>query len=227
MQFLPITLALCFFLAFFQIYRQSREDFTLTRKNVSLEQVFNLAILTGLVGLALSRLIFALEKGGDVFVTFFSPYVPGLSLSGGLIGGLLFLVLILRRRKLPLKKLLDIFSLATITVLPIGYLWALVSSPKSLLFHGIILLVSFCLFLFFTLFLYPRSLRGELKEGTVTVLFFLSYAILSLCSTLLLGNIRDIEVFLQPEFIVLIGIFLVSIVLLFISERKKLFRTRR
>lgn len=100
----------------FSLFVLSKEDFVFLRRNVDLATIFDIAFFVGLGGLFLSRLVFVLTHFSNAYfnplVFFIIPYFPGLTASGLLIGGSIVLYIIAMRRKLPLGKLFDVFSLA-------------------------------------------------------------------------------------------------------------------
>ncbi len=197
------------------------------RKNITLEQLFNYAFLAGLIGLLLARLVSTLSSGkGSPAITFFSPYVSGLSLTGGIVGGFAFLLFLCRRQKLPSGRLLDVFSLAVVTVLPIGYIGVIFLSPKIILIQTAFAVLFLLLAIFFNLFLYTRSLRGELREGSVTGLFFLAYGIQGILGILLArpGNLVSA---VTLDNILLVLLLIGSVIFLVFNERRTFSRKRR
>lgn len=110
----------------FSLFVLSKEDFVFLRKNVALATIFDIAFFVGLGGLFLSRFVFALTHFSNAYfnplVFFVIPYFPGLTASGLLIGGSIALYAIAMRKKLPLGKLFDVFSLALLPASSIIFL---------------------------------------------------------------------------------------------------------
>lgn len=108
MDFLFAILLVCLLVYLFTVHLLAKEDLVFVRKNITLETLFNLAFYTCGMGLLASRIVFvALHfKPGYfhplVFLLF--PYFPGLSLVGGIIGAMLFLMLYGKRKKNPGRK---------------------------------------------------------------------------------------------------------------------------
>lgn len=107
----------------FTTYLLSREDFVLLRKNVTVEHVFDIVFLSGMVGLLSARLLFVLLhfKPGylNPLIFFLVPYFPGLSLVGGVLGVCLFIILYTKQKRLPTARLLDILSLSFLASLSV------------------------------------------------------------------------------------------------------------
>ncbi len=111
-----ITLALCIIVFLFCLFVFSKDDFVLLRRNVTPQTIFDIAFFVGLGGLFFSRLFYALTHFSlnflNPFVFFIIPYFPGLTASGLLFGGCSVLYLFAMRKKFPLGKLFDIFTLS-------------------------------------------------------------------------------------------------------------------
>src|SRR3989344_4407799 len=111
MNFFIIFLLLGLFLSLFTIYYLSRDDLILLRKDVTIEKVFNLAFIIFFGGLFFARLAYGILYSTKIFLNplkfFLFPYFPGLSLTGGIAGGVLLLFLILRFKNLPIGRIFD------------------------------------------------------------------------------------------------------------------------
>src|SRR5438270_6523068 len=116
MQFIVLIILFCFFIALFCIYLLSRDDFILLRKNITLEQVFNYAFVSLAVGILSARIVYVLLHPSlrylNPLVFLIFPYFPGLSTIGGVIGVMIFLLAVSRKKKIPKGRLYDIFSLS-------------------------------------------------------------------------------------------------------------------
>lgn len=104
------------FIFLFILYLFAKDDYVLFRKNVTLDGVFNTAFTCFVVGILFSRFIFVLShpKWGylNPLVFFLFPYFPGLSLSGGVVGVMFFILFMTKAKKMPSGRILDMFSLA-------------------------------------------------------------------------------------------------------------------
>lgn len=224
-----LSLSFCFFIALLVIYILANDDFVLLRRHVSMTNLFDIAFLTFFVSMFFARLMYVLFHFSPGFfnplVFFLFPYFPGLSIGGGLIGGLLFLFLYLRYIKLSHDRILDIFSISLFSALPIGLFYLAVIGKKTLTIifaEGILIIISFV----FLLVLIRFFQKGEsVHDGNVS---FLSLSIFSLICFLaefffkadrffLFFNNDQIILFFL--FILLIGIFIWQE---YVSFRKKL-----
>lgn len=167
----------------FVLFALSHDDFVLLRKNISVEQVFNIALLTIGVAMLCARIgyVFLHFKTTYlhplVFLVF--PYFPGLSLIVGMVGGSIFLLLYVSKKKFP-TRLLDFFGIATLCAITIGFI---MHSLRFLYFEDffgsffhVVALYYLFLFFFFVLFLLPMQKRAELKDGSLFLLFLISFS---------------------------------------------------
>lgn len=188
MHFFIIVLIFCFFVFLFSLYFFAHDDLTLFKKDVSMEKLFNIAFITSFVSLFASRLLYVLENPSSRFfnplVFFLFPYFPGLSLTGAVVGGGIFLFSILKLRKMPTGRIFDFFSLSALASLPLGFVgYFLLSGTNFISAKSIFTLVSYILiFALFALFLLPRLLKGKFKDGSLALLFLFSFSVISLLS---------------------------------------------
>ncbi len=224
--FLLLLLLFCFFIFLFVLYVISYDDFVLVRKEISVEQLFNIAFLTAFVGLFSSRLLHVLFSFAPgflnpvVFVLF--PYFPGLSLAGGVLGAVLFLTSYLRSHRLPRGRIIDGFSVAFLTSLLVGLTISRVADvikKRPIPIPSIIVTtLIFLFFIFFVVVLLPRQRRGELKDGTLGLLFLLSFSV-SIVLFDILQKADKIFYFLGKEGIIGLCMFFASLILLVKHER--------
>src|SRR5262245_59018409 len=102
MELLVIIPALLIFL--YSLYKLSGDDHVLIRKNISLEQMFDVAFGTLWISLLVSRIYFFLVDQkliNNFFVAFFTTK-GGLSLAGAVVGGICALYGIGKYKKIPL-----------------------------------------------------------------------------------------------------------------------------
>ena len=145
MQFLLLVLGICGIIYLFTLFVISHDDYVLLRRNITTEMVFNMGILTILVGLFAARLFYAATHFSTHFLNILYfimvPYYPGLSLKGGILGGMLFAYLWSRYKKRPLGRFLDFFAIALFASLPFGFFIYLFFITKvSILFALIVAL---------------------------------------------------------------------------------------
>lgn len=177
-----IIILLCFFLFLFTLYVLSREDFVFLRKNISVEEIFDVAFITAVVSLFFSRLFFVLIQFDmsylNPLIFFLIPYFPGLSLLGGILGCVVSVLIITKHKKYPRGRFLDFFSIALLSVLPLGYTGFLLVSPReSLIFSILPIFYYSLLFLFYWKILLPRFLQGQIKDGMLGLLFLMNYSL--------------------------------------------------
>lgn len=225
-----LFLSLIIFL--FILYCLSREDSVLLRKNISLDHIFNLALLEVLCGLFFARLFYVILNFDPFFlnplVFLLFPYFPGLSLIGALLGGTISIYFLGRLSKTPTERLFDFFSLsffgAVIGYLFIQILYELILRKVS--FIGIIVF----LFLLLAFILILRLFRkGGVEEGGVGFLFLVLFSLI-----LLLGNIltniisktNGIWLFFGKEDFFLLLIFIISLAV-FVKKEKLLLKLKK
>lgn len=224
MQFLIIVLIISFVIYLFALHVLAKEDLVFVRKNITLETLFNLSFYSAGLGLLFSRLVYvALNPSPDYFnplVLLLFPYFPGLSLSGGIIGGIIFIFLYNRRKRVPVGRILDFFSLSFLTALPFGLLGTQLLLGMQDPFQGILLPVIFLASVFFSVkVLLPLNVRGEIKDGTLAGLIM---TILSI--TLLISSVTHVPFQLsfksQLDNSLLLVLLIASLVSLVRLERK-------
>lgn len=236
MQFFILVLVTCFLIFLFCLYLLANDDFVLLRKDVSTEKVFNIAFLVAIFSLISSRVLFIVLNPSSNFlnplVFFLFPYFPGLTLTGGAIGGIIAFFILAKRGKFPTARLFDFFSISFLSPMALGFLgYFLLSKSKFFSFHDIGLIVVYlALFVVFLKILLPRLLNGQLKEGTIGIIFLICFSIISLVENLV-GRVGKNIFNLGVEDIILFLVLFVSLVFLFRQEKLlakiKKFRTKR
>lgn len=221
MNFLFIVLLICFFIFLYVLYYHVKDDFMIARKDIAIDKIFNLAFLTGIVALFFARLFYLFFNPSiellNPLIFFAFPYVPGLSLFGGIIGGLLFMYTYGVYKKMPVGKIFDLFTISFITVLPIGYLINfLMLFGKTDLFYKIIGVSSFLIFILFAKIIYLFSEKGEVEDGSVSLMYLSIFSFIYFIAKLFL-NIKTFS-FLNFENIVILLLVFVPLVLLINQE---------
>ena len=203
----------------FVLYSLSRDDFVLLRRNVSLNTIFDSAFIVLLVGLFFSRLVYGLTHFSLSFfnplVFFIIPYFPGITVSGFLLGSLLTLYLITKRRKLPLGKLFDLFALS---LLPASSMYFVGQAVMLLIARNYLFAleqVGYAVFLvicFIVLLL--LSQRSSWKDGLLTFVSVPLVILVTLMSQLVALHFQKIPVELPYDiglFFVLFASFLIGL----------------
>lgn len=205
MNFFIIPLFISLIISLFCIYLISRDDFIFLRKDVTLEKIFNLVFLTFFSGLFFSRLIFVIIESPKMFLNplafFLFPYFPGLSLIGGVLGALVFLVYYTDIKQLPFEKILDVFSVGFLASLSFGYLgFFLLSGIKDV---AALALVFIYIILFFVFIKYAYQLlsKGKFKDGSIGYLILFMFSFISIITAIVtkfseFAFIRNIENYL-------------------------------
>jgi hypothetical protein len=189
MQFFLFVLLVCFFIFLYCVYVLANDDFIFLRRDVSMEKIFNIIFLGGLIGLLASRLFYGFShpvifKNPLVFLLI--PYFPGLSLLGGVVGVGIYILSLMRHREdpLPLGRISDFFSVAFLISLPIGFIgnFLFLSGNVEMIRSGALAISYFFLFIIFLKFFLSRLLNGKFKEGKITFLFLAFFSLVNLIS---------------------------------------------
>lgn len=210
------------FLVFlFCLYQLGKDDFIFIRRNISMENLFNIAIISGIFALFFSRLVFAVFNFDKNFlnplVFFLFTYFPGLSLPGAVIGGIFYLSYLSKRRKLPLGRITDFFALSLLCSLPIAIIGMSLLKGSITVITFVVPILYIFFFVFFLKLLLPRLQRGSMKDGTLATLFLAIFSLLTLFSSILKA-VEKQQLRIGAEDYLLIALFLVSIMLLVKQE---------
>lgn len=192
MQFFFLILLVCFFIFLYCVFVLANDDFIFLRRDVTMEKLFNTIFLGSFFSLFTARFFYGLFYAKDIFsnllVFLLFPYFPGLSLLGGVVGiGVYFFFLRTRKKDpLPLGRMSDFFSIAFLISLPVGFISSLMFLEKgsSIMNLGIQAVLYFILFIIFLKFLLPKLLSGKIKEGSIALLFLISFSLVGLISNL-------------------------------------------
>lgn len=223
MHFFIFVLLICFFIFLFFLYFLAHDDFVLLRKDVSTEKVFNIAFIVAIAAIIGARILYIVLNPSAKFLNplgfFLFPYYQGLSLTGGLIGGIIAFFALTQKEKMPTLRLFDFFSIAFLIPVSVGYLGNfLLSKGKIFSVHNISLVVIyFALFIVFIKFLLPRLLSGNFKDGTIGFLFLISFSFVSLIENFVdrVGG----KFYLNIEDFILLFILVASIAFLIRQEK--------
>lgn len=186
MQFFILVLILCFVTFLFVLFLQTKDDLVLIRNKISQEEIFNLAFSVAFSSLVFSRFFYVIFSHNFYF---FNPlyfilftHFPGLSLTGGVLGGVVSLFAFSRIFRMPFDKLFDSFAFSFLFSMPIGVLGYFGLSDKKIL--SIELAVAFIIYLvliaIFARFISPAVSRGRLKTGGVGYIFISSFSLVSI-----------------------------------------------
>lgn len=215
MQFFIIVLLVCLFIFLFCVYFLAKDDLILLRKGVSMESFFNVIFLGTMVCIFTSRLFYGLFHVKNIllnpFVFLLFPYFPGLSLTGGVIGGGIFVLYIhlTNKKQLPLGRMFDFCSVGFLITMPVGILgYFMFAEEKFSLVRTISLMaVYIVLFSIFWKIFLPKMLSGKFKHGTISFLFLIFYTIISFSANM----VEDFKQMLTLENSILLAIFVVAI----------------
>ncbi|MEK7502782.1 MAG: prolipoprotein diacylglyceryl transferase family protein [Patescibacteria group bacterium] len=186
MNFFIVFLLAGLFISLFSVYYLSRDDLILLRKDVTIEKIFNLAFVVFFAGLFFARLFYGILYSAKIFLNplkfFLFPYFPGLSLTGGTVGGILLLFLVCRSKNFPTGRIFDIFSISILSCLSLGYLGFFLLSGQNLLSVKPIFLIIIYIVLFYVFIKYIHQylLKGILRDGSGGLLFLISFSTVSL-----------------------------------------------
>jgi len=216
-----LVLFICFFIFLYVLYFIARDDFVIVRKDVSIDKIFSLAFLVSFVALFFSRLFFVLVHPDPKLLNplgFLAiPYFPGLSLMGALAAGELFILLWASYKKMPTGKVLDLFTLAFMAVMPLGYIGNfLIHLGKVSLFDNVFFVVSILVLLLFARIIYPFSNKGEIKDGSLALIFTTIISFLYFIINLFL-NLKNFT-FLSIDNLLILVILFSSLILLVNQE---------
>lgn len=220
MHFFILVLLFCFFVFLFCLYFFAHDDFVLLRRDISLDQLFNIGIVASLVSLLSARLFFAFFHPSSNFLNplyfLLFPYFPGLSFLGAVLGAALFLLTVFRSKKMPTGRLADLFSLCALVSIQFGAVgYFLLSGASFASFEVLFVMLSyFSLLLFFVLFVYPRFLKGRVEDGNMSILFLIAFSLISILSKIILKNFSPVA-----ETIILILLLIFSTALLIRKEK--------
>ncbi len=223
-KFLIIILIFSFITSLFSLYILSHEDFVLTRKNISIEKIFNLAFLVFLSSLFFARLFYVIFNFSPKFLNPFNfilfPYFPGFSFAGGILGGIAVVLMYASNNKMPIFRIFDFFLLSFLSAIPIGFLISYIPflQTRNFLTKELFFLIIYILVLgiFAKIFL-PRMQKGELKEGSLGFLVLISFSFISIIYSLI--GPRGFTFSINIDFILFIFIFLAS-VFFFLKQEK-------
>lgn len=220
MQFFILVLLISFFIFIFFLYFVSHDDFVLLRRDISSDNVFNIAFLLSGVALLSARLFYVIFHPSANFFNplyfLLFPYFPGLSLLGGVIGGGIFLYAILKVKKMPVGRLMDLFTISILSSIPFGLVGYYILAGYNFLSFNVIFTTSFyiVLFLVFAFFLFPRYSKGRVEEGNMSILFLVTFSAISLLDSIIARKIS-----ISPENVILMMLF-VSSAALYVKKTK-------
>lgn len=235
MEFFIFILLVSFLIFLFSLHFLSRDDLILIRKDVSLEKIFNISFIVFFAGLFFSRLFYAISNRTDMlikpFVFFLFPYFPGLSLTGGILGGALFLIYFLKVKKMPVERIFDFFSISALAAFPFGYLgYLLISLPGKFSIEIVILTViySILFFVFIKFLCFELLFKGKLKDGTIGLLFIFCFSLISLMTNIII-QFKNYNFIDNLENYILLGALLVDATLIVDKENllAKLFKRKK
>jgi hypothetical protein len=219
LQFIVFVISFIIFL--YNLYLVSREDMLLIRRDVLVGKIFSLAIISAFAALFFSRVFYVVSYPSPAFndlIGFIAfTHHPGLSIIGAISGGLFFAALYSKYKNYPVGRIVDLFTVSLLGVLPVAYvLFFIFSLGRTETFFNLFLVLSFIISLVFIKGVYKLSEKGELKDGSFSLIFLIVFSLLYFLVKLF-SNI-DTFLFLRVENLLSFIVIFVSIVLLINQE---------
>lgn len=206
-----------FFVFLYNLYYVSHDNFVITRKDIPLSKIFNLAFIASIVALFFARICFVIFNPSPQYLNLLGflafPYFPGLSLIGGMVGGLSFVSLYSKANKLPVGKIIDLFTISFISVLPIGFIAFFIANlgKTSIIFNSLFL-ASIVLCIVFIKIVFKFAEKGEIKDGSLSLIFISIFTLIYFIVRLFV-TLKDFS-FFNVETIVLFFIIFSSLIVL-------------
>ncbi|OGH47528.1 MAG: hypothetical protein A3A51_02990 [Candidatus Levybacteria bacterium RIFCSPLOWO2_01_FULL_39_10] len=220
MTYFFIVLIICFVLFLYKLYHLSVDDQALIKKNVEIKDIFNSTLIVFLSGLFFARFFYVIFYPDEIFYSVLGflvfPYFPGLSLTGGIIGGALTLLVYSKIKKFPTPRVFDFYAMALVFVLPLGWLLFMIFSKDFSTGATARLVLYILLFIGFNFFLYPKSTRFQLKDGTKSLIFLIFVTLIILLTSAV--NSPGLEAFRQSRENIINIIILVVSIIFFIKQ---------
>ncbi len=184
MQFFFIVLIIGLVLFLFRLYHLANDDYVLVKKNITLEDIFNSSLACSIFALLSARFFYVVFNPEPIFLNplgfLLFPYFPGLSLTGGVVGGLLSLFAYSRMKKFPISRVFDFFTISFIFILPFGLIGYFLLSRDITVGNTIKLIMYTVIMIFANIYLYPKASALEIKDGTLTALFLIFFTLVNL-----------------------------------------------
>lgn len=189
MQLYFLFLFVSFFISLFCLYKLAKDDIVFIRKNISLDQLFNLAFIITITGLFSARLVYVLSNPDRGFfnplVFLLIPYFPGLSLVGGVFGSVLALIYYGRYKKFPVGRVLDFFVISLFAALPLGYLGVMFEKGSLTFLESIFLPILYiALFLIMYKIFFPKLLQNNVQQGSIGTLGLILFSLISFLTSM-------------------------------------------
>ncbi|HSW87989.1 MAG TPA: prolipoprotein diacylglyceryl transferase family protein [Candidatus Saccharimonadales bacterium] len=227
MIFFIANLVISFFISLFSLYSWAKDDFILLRKNITLEQIFNYAFINVWVMLLSAR----------IFYVFFNPslryinpliflifiYFPGLSLTGGIIGSLIFLFFLSRKKNVPRGRLYDIFALAFLSGLVCNIFLSQVVSLIFLKKISLVMIAAMVVFLIISIIFSVIFKKDTAKDGTIAISTVSLFSLVSILEKVF-TTVNKKSLLLDKECIILVILLLINAILLI---RQSIVRRKR
>ncbi|MBI2431222.1 MAG: prolipoprotein diacylglyceryl transferase [Candidatus Levybacteria bacterium] len=208
-----VVLVFCLLISLFALYLLANDDFVLLRKQVLITKIFDIAFLIFGVSLFSARLFYVLFHFDQTFLSPFVfllfPYFPGLSLPGGIVGGVLFFFSYSHSAKLPIGRVFDVFSLSLFSALPLGLLMQFLVIKKEF-FAILLLFLGVAASIFFFIMFIRSFQKGNFKDGSIGFLSLSCFSLIAFIAEFVGKKENDV---------LLIGVFLVSAVF-FVHQEK-------
>lgn len=184
MQFFFIILIIGLVLFLFRLYHLANDDYVLVKKNITLEDIFNASLVCCVFALLFARFFYVVFNPDPIFLNplgfLLFPYFPGLSLTGGIIGGMLSLFIYSRIKKFPISRVFDFFTISFIFILPFGLIGYFLLSHDITFGNTLKLVMYAVIMIFVNIYLYPKTSALEIKDGTLTSLFLIFFTLINL-----------------------------------------------
>ena len=214
--FVPLVIAACFIVFLFCLFVLSKDDFLFLKKNITLEQVFNIAFVAGLVGLFVARSFYVIFNFAPGFVNplvfLLFPYFPGLSILGAVIGIGFTVFVFLRGGKMPVFHVFDFFSIAFLAAASFGFALSgarsVVEKDPQMVLKLILPLAYITTFIFFMRFFLHWRRIGELKEGSISLLFLLFFSFFQFSYNFAKSTLGVENYLLIPIFVISLALFI-------------------
>lgn len=202
MLFLIFLLPFLIFL--FTLYKLSKDDHVFLRRNVRLENFFDITFLMIIVSWILTQIMSAKNVYSLTYVV---------------LGGSAVLYLMGKYKRLPSGRVFDFFSLSFLTALPLWFLFVgFFIKKEEIVIYTIVAGVYLLLDIIFLKGLKPKIMNRSLPDGVISFYFLMIFSLLSLVQ-LIFNAIRVRSGLVNSENISLLILLVTGSILYFLRKR--------